>query len=550
MQGSPPSNILRNSYGYQIVDPPPMRSPNGKPYQLPAHYSLLNQQESSIKQLENKLEGLAVKKSSQLESNYLSQPALREAPEGRFKGPHPFAPEEPLSEQMLRGSCQNFIRKFDYTALRNTTHFNPLAKPSSTHNELRRSPAQEDPHRAQNHHANRTLAQEPSNTFLRPNEKKLLENKHSFLANNPSKSPPQLAPEKHPEEKTIAGSRTPTKYKTLFNALDSKGASMKGNPETEDKKLFKTLNEIVESKHKEKASPETKKSGCRRSGLINGFELGTVLGRGKFGEVFLGRHQATGFIAAIKKIEKAKVKEFKMLEQFVQEIRLHSSLDHPNIVKFYGVFEEGESIYLVMELLNGGTLFDYLNEVACLPIREAVEYLRDVIEALSHMHDKSIAHRDIKPENIVISSEGVAKLCDFGWSAVVETSRKTYCGTFDYAPPEILERKSYDTSIDIWCIGVLTYELLTGRVPFEGDKRNVVRDKILNVRLPPRRSIRTRLTTLLIFRPRPRSSSSASCRRIPPCVPSVTSYSSSNCSLCISGRVSSLKKCSDSFLFL
>lgn len=73
------------------------------------------------------------------------------------------------------------------------------------------------------------------------------------------------------------------------------------------------------------------------------------------------------------------MKEFKMLEQFVQEIRLHSSLDHPNIVKFYGVFEEGDSIYLVMELLNGGTLFDYLNEVNCIPLREAVEYLRDVI---------------------------------------------------------------------------------------------------------------------------------------------------------------------------
>jgi serine/threonine protein kinase len=69
--------------------------------------------------------------------------------------------------------------------------------------------------------------------------------------------------------------------------------------------------------------------------------------------------------------------------------------------------------------MNGGTLFDYLNEVTCLNIKEAAEYLKDIIEALTHMHDKSIAHRDIKPENIVISSEGVAKLCDFGWSAIV-----------------------------------------------------------------------------------------------------------------------------------
>ena len=88
-----------------------------------------------------------------------------------------------------------------------------------------------------------------------------------------------------------------------------------------------------------------------------------------------------------------------------------------------------------MEYMNGGTLFDYLNEVSTIPIRQTVEYLRDIIEAVTYMHQMSIAHRDIKPENIVISSEGVAKLCDFGWSAIVETSRKTYCGTFDYAPP-------------------------------------------------------------------------------------------------------------------
>lgn len=92
------------------------------------------------------------------------------------------------------------------------------------------------------------------------------------------------------------------------------------------------------------------------------------------------------------------------------------------------------------------------------------------------MHDRSIAHRDIKPENIVLTGEKekVAKLCDFGWSALVESSRTTYCGTFDYAPPEILERKNYDTAVDIWCIGVLAYEMLTGRVPFEGEKRKEV----------------------------------------------------------------------------
>lgn len=159
MQGSPPGNILRNSYGYQIVDPPHLRSPTNKPYPFPAHYSLVNQQESNIKQLENKLEGFGVKKTIQQETPYQLQQQPRDPPEPRFKGQYPFAQEEPLSEQVLRGSCQNIMRKFDYTALRNTTHFNPLNKQPSAHNELRRSPPQEDQPRNQNPNANKTLAQ-------------------------------------------------------------------------------------------------------------------------------------------------------------------------------------------------------------------------------------------------------------------------------------------------------------------------------------------------------------------------------------------------------
>lgn len=100
--------------------------------------------------------------------------------------------------------------------------------------------------------------------------------------------------------------------------------------------------------------------------------------------------------------------------------------------------------------------------------------------AVKCLHDMNIAHRDIKPENIVLNY-GVAKLCDFGWSARVQGSRKTYCGTFDYAPPEILERKEYDLSVDLWCLGVLAYELMTGKMPFEHEERKIVMQKIVNV---------------------------------------------------------------------
>lgn len=128
-------------------------------------------------------------------------------------------------------------------------------------------------------------------------------------------------------------------------------------------------------------------------------------------------------------------------------------------------------------------MFEQLAEKTKLSFRQTAIYLKDVISAIQYLHERSIAHRDIKPENILIGMNCVAKICDLGWSAIILTYRKTYCGTFDYVPPEILEKKDYDLSVDIWCLGVLTYELLTGKVPYEGDKHTVVMSKINNVHI-------------------------------------------------------------------
>lgn len=135
-----------------------------------------------------------------------------------------------------------------------------------------------------------------------------------------------------------------------------------------------------------------------------------------------------------------------------QEIKIHAFLTHPNIVQFYGVFHDKNYIYMILEYLESGTLFDYLGDKSCLDEKEAVFFLRQICMAVKYLHNKDIAHRDIKPENIIISY-GLAKLCDFGWSARVNGARSTYCGTFDYVPPEILEKKQYDETVDLWCIG-------------------------------------------------------------------------------------------------
>ena len=145
---------------------------------------------------------------------------------------------------------------------------------------------------------------------------------------------------------------------------------------------------------------------------------GKELGRGKFGQVFLAQHLETGFLVAIKKVQKQILRDERILARFIEEIKLHSRLNHPNIVKFYGFFEEKDHICLVLEYLNGGTLFDHLNDVYTLDNEKAVVFLKQIISALEYLHERKIMHRDIKPENIVISSTGLAKLCDFGWSAL------------------------------------------------------------------------------------------------------------------------------------
>jgi serine/threonine protein kinase len=115
--------------------------------------------------------------------------------------------------------------------------------------------------------------------------------------------------------------------------------------------------------------------------------------------------------------------------------------------------------------MEEGTLFKLLKKNKIFSEEEAAKRLRNVAEAIKYIHEKGIAHRDIKPENIVISN-GIGKLCDFGWATICTERRKTYCGTFDYAAPEILEGVEYDLTVDLWCLGVLAYELMVGRAPF------------------------------------------------------------------------------------
>lgn len=230
-------------------------------------------------------------------------------------------------------------------------------------------------------------------------------------------------------------------------------------------------------------------SGEEREARKEDFESlsSSNIGSGGFGKVYKVKHKISGNVYAIKVINKAKIIESGMTEQIKLEVQIMYKLDHPNIIKLFNHFEDNDSFYLVLELASKGQLYTRLQRLGRLEERAAAQYIREVTAAVAYLHSLKppIIHRDIKPENILLDSKEVGKLCDFGWSNFFNGSRKrmTYCGTPEYLAPEMIKQGGHDESLDLWNIGVLTYELLTGKPPFEGANQSELYDNIVKVRI-------------------------------------------------------------------
>ena len=174
-----------------------------------------------------------------------------------------------------------------------------------------------------------------------------------------------------------------------------------------------------------------------------------------------------------------------METQIRREIEIQSHLKHPNILKLYSYFYSPTHLFLITEYCPGGEVFKELTKACFHRYSElkASNYIKQVIHAVIYMHSKNVIHRDIKPENLLLSF-GKIKLCDFGWSIHNNKSkrRNTVCGTKEYFAPEMLSGKTdYDYRIDIWCIGILAYEFLTGNTPFYNSNYKEMFQKIKSV---------------------------------------------------------------------
>lgn len=214
---------------------------------------------------------------------------------------------------------------------------------------------------------------------------------------------------------------------------------------------------------------------------LDDFEIGKKLGKGKFGKVYCVRHKETGFICALKVMDKAEIVQYNLQKQFRREVEIQTSLNHPNLTKLYGHFHDEKRVYLLMEYLVYGELYKLLRSHGPFNDVIASRFVFQIADALNYLHDKQIIHRDLKPENILIGFNNVIKLTDFGWSIINPrgVKRKTLCGTIDYLSPEMIRSREYDDKVDVWALGVLTYELIVGSPPFEEDTKELTYKRIL-----------------------------------------------------------------------
>ena len=202
------------------------------------------------------------------------------------------------------------------------------------------------------------------------------------------------------------------------------------------------------------------------------FEIGRPLGKGKFGRVYLARERTSGFICALKVLHKPELQQGGVERQVRREIEIQSNLRHPNILQLYGHFHDSKRVFLILEFAGRGELYKHLRKENRFPEWKAAQYVAQMASALRYLHRKHVIHRDIKPENILVGIHGEIKISDFGWSVHAPNSRRrTMCGTLDYLPPEMIKPgssdNSYNEKVDLWSLGVLTYEFLVGEAPFE-----------------------------------------------------------------------------------
>jgi len=229
--------------------------------------------------------------------------------------------------------------------------------------------------------------------------------------------------------------------------------------------------------------PNRKEGGTKtsRAGFFLKYELRETVGVGSTSTCHRCTRKSDGVEFACKVIDKQQIDEkfTGLLDQFYIEIKALQSLEHRNIISLVDVFETSAKIYMVMEMMNGGELFDYVVEKGTLSEEEGSLFVRKITSAVAHMHNLGIIHRDLKPENLLLTSKdknAEVKLIDFGLAKIVvdpSGAASSFLGTKGYLAPEMLQRNGYDKAVDMWALGIIVFVLLCGCLPFDDDSSKI-----------------------------------------------------------------------------
>ncbi|KAK7476077.1 hypothetical protein BaRGS_00032704 [Batillaria attramentaria] len=205
---------------------------------------------------------------------------------------------------------------------------------------------------------------------------------------------------------------------------------------------------------------------------IGHYILGDTLGVGTFGKVKIATHQLTGHKVAVKILNRQKIKSLDVVGKIRREIQNLKLFRHPHIIKLYQVISTPTDIFMVMEYVSGGELFDYIVKHGRLKEPEARKFFQQIISGVWYCHRHMVVHRDLKPENLLLDAQGGVKIADFGLSNMMHDGEflRTSCGSPNYAAPEVISGKLYaGPEVDIWSCGVILYALLCGTLPFDDE---------------------------------------------------------------------------------
>jgi len=221
-----------------------------------------------------------------------------------------------------------------------------------------------------------------------------------------------------------------------------------------------------------------------KAGFFINYELKDVIGYGSTSTCHRCVRKSDKTEFACKVIDKRQVeaKFSGLLDQFYVEIKVLQTLKHPHIIHLEDVYETPDRIYMVMEIMQGGEIFDYVVDKGTLSEEEASVLVRKLTSAVAHMHNMNVIHRDLKPENLLLTArqgpDSEVKIIDFGLAKIVSDSApaSSFLGTRGYLAPEMLQRHSYDKAVDIWALGVIVFVLLCGCLPFDDDSSRIATD--------------------------------------------------------------------------